>query len=145
MGEFKEMTNKASTKYCCMRKDCVYHPAGGNRERGTCDYLSITGHRRGCSIVECTRYQTGKRIRQCFQSTGVMVASEAQRMAFMKNLGVAIANKFPSRAEFARAIGVAATTVAYYCNGKGLPKPETMKTICEVLGMSEEELFEVKE
>lgn len=51
-----------SSKYCCTRTDCVYHPHKGP-DKGTCDYMVITRKRRGCPIVGCTRYRSGKRQR----------------------------------------------------------------------------------
>ena len=51
-----------SSKYCCTRTDCVYHPHKGP-DKGTCDYMVITRKRRGCPIVGCTRYCSGKRQR----------------------------------------------------------------------------------
>ena len=35
-----------SSKYCCTRTDCVYHPHKGP-DKGTCDYMVITRKRRG--------------------------------------------------------------------------------------------------
>lgn len=47
-----------NTRYNCDRKNCKYH--GKKKGEATCDYISITGHRRGCSIPECTKYEQGK-------------------------------------------------------------------------------------
>lgn len=90
-----------SSKYCCTRTDCVYHPHKGPDE-GTCDYMVITRKRRGCPIVGCTRYRSGKRQRT---GTGIQpildpvekkAAEEAKKKAqaiFGENLKAAIAKK----------------------------------------------------
>lgn len=41
----------------CMRKNCAYH----SKSVGSCDYLLIAGHRRGCSIENCDKYRKKKR------------------------------------------------------------------------------------
>ena len=37
----------------CMRTDCAYH----SKSVGSCDYLLIAGHQRGCSIEDCDKYR----------------------------------------------------------------------------------------
>lgn len=41
----------------CMRTDCAYH----SKSVGSCDYLLIAGHRRGCSIEDCDKYRKKKK------------------------------------------------------------------------------------
>ena len=41
----------------CMRKNCAYH----SKSVGSCDYLLITGRRRGCSIEDCDKYRKKKK------------------------------------------------------------------------------------
>ena len=148
------MRTEPSTKYNCTRKDCVYHPPKGNGLlRETCDYILMEGHKRGCPIVGCTRFATGKRKRDTFQYPKAItkktpkkkMRSKAEYEAFARNLGVAISKKFPSRAAFARAVGISKNTVSYYCMGKGMPTTKNIKKICELLEINEKELYEVKE
>ena len=42
----------------CMKTDCAYH----SKSVGSCDYLLIAGHRRGCSIEDCDKYRKKKRV-----------------------------------------------------------------------------------
>lgn len=44
------------------RKRCGTCKYRGCNENG-CDYIYITGHRRGSSVEECSRYEKGKRIK----------------------------------------------------------------------------------
>lgn len=51
-------------KYC---KKCVYRLAGGYGSSNTlltCDYLAITGKRRGCSPIDCEKFKAGRQIRR---------------------------------------------------------------------------------
>lgn len=42
---------------------CVYRAPGRNDLDYSCDYISITGHSRGCPPgKDCTMYQRGKRL-----------------------------------------------------------------------------------
>ena len=41
----------------CVRKSCAYH----SKSVGSCDYLLITGRRRGCSIEDCDKYRKKKK------------------------------------------------------------------------------------
>lgn len=145
---------RASNKYYCARKDCVYHPPKGNGLlRETCDYILMEGHKRGCPIVGCTRFATGKRKHDTFQHPKAItkktpkkkMRSKAEYEAFARNLGVAISKKFPSRAAFARAVGISRNTVSYYCMGKAKPGTKNMEKICELLEINEKELYEVKD
>lgn len=137
-----------SSKYCCTRTDCVYHPHKGP-DKGTCDYMVITRKRRGCPIVGCTRYRSGKRQRT---GTGIQpildpvekkAAEEAKKKAqaiFGENLKAAIAKKYKSQRQFAIAAGIDSTNINYYCRGKVIPKKKRMAKLCELLEVTEEEL-----
>lgn len=137
-----------SSKYCCTRTDCVYHPHKGP-DKGTCDYMVITRKRRGCPIVGCTRYRSGKRQRT---GTGIQpildpvekqAAEAAKKKAqaiFGENLKAAIAKKYRSQRQFAMAVGIDSTNINYYCRGKAIPKKKRMAKLCELLEVTEEEL-----
>lgn len=137
-----------SSKYCCTRTDCVYHPHKGP-DKGTCDYMVITRKRRGCPIVGCTRYRSGKRQRT---GTGIQpildpvekkAAEEAKKKAqaiFGENLKAAIAKKYKSQRQFAIAVGIDSTNINIYCRGKAIPKKKRMAKLCELLEVTEEEL-----
>lgn len=45
-------------------RDCFYASAKSNTVAHTCDFLLITGKRRGCKPTECDKYIKGKRIRK---------------------------------------------------------------------------------
>lgn len=137
-----------SSKYCCTRTSCVYHPHKGP-DKGTCDYMTITGHRRGCPIVGCTRYRSGKRKRT---GTGIKPVldpvvqqqkAEAKKKAqaiFGANLKIAILKKYKSQRQFAIAVGIDSTNINLYCRGKAIPKKKRMAKLCEMLEVTEEEL-----
>lgn len=137
-----------SSKYCCTRTSCVYHPHKGP-DKGTCDYMTITGHRRGCPIVGCTRYRSGKRKRT---GTGIKPVldpvvqqqkAEAKKKAqaiFGANLKAAILKKYKSQRQFAIAVGIDSTNINLYCRGKAIPKKKRMAKLCEMLEVTEEKL-----
>ena len=137
-----------SSKYCCTRTDCVYHPHKG-ADKGTCDYMVITRKRRGCPIVGCTRYRSGKRKRT---GTGIKPVldpvvqqqkAEAKKKAqaiFGANLKAAILKKYKSQRQCAIAVGIDSTSINYYCRGKAIPKKKRMAKLCELLEVTEEEL-----
>lgn len=137
-----------SSKYCCTRTSCVYHPHKGP-DKGTCDYMTITGHRRGCPIVGCTRYRSGKRKRT---GTGIKPVldpvvqqqkAEAKKKAqaiFGANLKAAILKKYKSQHQFAIAVGIDSTNINLYCRGKAIPKKKRMAKLCEMLEVTEEKL-----
>ena len=137
-----------SSKYCCTRTDCVYHPHKGP-DKGTCDYMVITRKRRGCPIVGCTRYRSGKRQRT---GTGIQpildpvekqaaeAAKKKARVTFGENLKTAIGKKYKSQRQFAIAVGIDSTNINYYRRGKAIPKKKRMAKLCELLEVTEEEL-----
>lgn len=137
-----------SSKYCCTRTDCVYHPHKGP-DKGTCDYMVITRKRRGCPIVGCTRYRSGKRQRT---GTGIQpipdpvekrAAEEAKKKAraiFGENLKAAIAKKYRSQRQFALAAELEVSSISTYCRGASMPKPDRMAKLCKLLDVTEEEL-----
>lgn len=137
-----------SSRYCCTRTSCVYHPHKGP-DKGTCDYMTITGRRRGCPIVGCTRYRSGKRKRT---GTGIKPVldpvvqqqkAEAKKKAqaiFGANLKAAILKKYKSQRQFAIAVGIDSTNINLYCRGKAIPKKKRMAKLCEMLEVTEEEL-----
>lgn len=137
-----------SSKYCCTRTSCVYHPHKGP-DKGTCDYMTITGHRRGCPIVGCTRYRSGKRKRT---GTGIKPVldpvvqqqkAEAKKKAqaiFGANLKAAILKKYKSQRQFAIAVGIDSKNINLYCRGKAIPKKKRMAKLCEMLEVTEEKL-----
>lgn len=137
-----------SSKYCCTRTDCVYHPHKGP-DKGTCDYMVITRKRRGCPIVGCTRYRSGKRQRT---GTGIKPAldpvvqqqkAEAKKKAqaiFGANLKIAILKKYKSQRQFALAAELEAASISTYCRGASMPKPDRMAKLCKLLDVTEEEL-----
>lgn len=55
LGLAKRGTTK--TKKKC--PSCIYR--GDAQGKNGCDYILITGHRRGCSVDECIKYEKGKR------------------------------------------------------------------------------------
>lgn len=137
-----------SSKYCCTRTDCAYHPHRGP-DKGTCDYMVITKKRRGCPIVGCTRYRSGKRKRT---GTGIKPVldpvvkqekAEAKKKAqaiFGKKLKAAILKKYKSQRQFALAAGLEVSSVNGYCRGASMPKAKRMAELCELLDVTEEEL-----
>ena len=131
----------------CQRKDCIYRA----KQLGSCDYILLTGHRRGCSVEECTKYITQKQTKpkkyRNYRKRGARNRRGDQEWKiFGENLRAAIFRKFPSEASFSRAIGMPQTSISSYCRGKGRPRAERIKEICEMLETSESELFrEVKE
>ena len=44
----------------CDKFDCIYHP--DTIKQGSCNYIIMTGHRRGCPVEGCDKYQTGEKI-----------------------------------------------------------------------------------
>lgn len=50
---------KPAEKNICMQFDCVYHP--DSIKNGSCNYIIITGHRRGCQVEGCDKYSTGEK------------------------------------------------------------------------------------
>ena len=137
-----------SSRYCCTRTDCVYHPHKGP-DKGTCDYMVITKKRRGCPIVGCTRYRSGKRKRT---GEGIQVIvdpvaqqqkAEAKKKAqavFGKNLKTAILKKYKSQRQFAIAVGIEVSSINTYCRGASMPKAKRMAQLCELLDVTEEKL-----
>lgn len=137
-----------SSKYCCTRTDCVYHPHKGP-DKGTCDYMVITRKRRGCPIVGCTRYRSGKRQRT---GTGIKPvldpvtkqkkeeAKKKARKIFGTNLKAAILKKYKSQRQFALANGFEIGAINTYCRGVAMPKPDRMAKLCKLLDVTEEEL-----
>ena len=137
-----------SSKYCCTRTDCVYHPHKGP-DKGTCDYMVITRKRRGCPIVGCTRYRSGKRQRTGMgiqpildpvEKKAVEEAKKKARATFGKNLKTAIGKKYKSQRQFAIAVGIDSTNINHYCRGEAIPKKKRMAKLCELLEVTEEEL-----
>lgn len=45
-------------------KTCRYRQRKRNEITGGCDYISIAGHSRGCSVENCDRYVKGDRMEQ---------------------------------------------------------------------------------
>ena len=137
-----------SSRYCCTRTSCVYHPHKGP-DKGTCDYMTITGHRRGCPIVGCTRYRTGKRkrtgegIQAIVDPVAQQQKAEAKKKAqaiFGKNLKAEILKKYKSQRQFAMAAGIEVASISAYCRGASMPKAKRMAKLCELLDTTEEEL-----
>ncbi len=52
------MTNKISKN----RRKCKTCKYRGENDKNGCDYIYITGHRRGCPVEECDKYEKGNRI-----------------------------------------------------------------------------------
>ncbi len=49
----------------CKHPDCIYrNHINLDGLIGFCDYISLTGHSRGCSISECTKYRRGKKTKR---------------------------------------------------------------------------------
>lgn len=49
---------KTSTNIC---RSCIYSSTLSATATVSCDYLLLTGKRRGCKIGECDKYKKGKR------------------------------------------------------------------------------------
>lgn len=47
------------SRYC--PKDCIYIGSITWTAYKTCDYLLITGEPRGCDLIGCTKYESGKK------------------------------------------------------------------------------------
>ena len=47
------------SRYC--PKDCIYIGSITCTAYKTCDYLLITGEPRGCDLIGCTKYKSGKK------------------------------------------------------------------------------------
>lgn len=45
-------------------KTCRYRQRKRNEITGSCDYISIAGHSRGCAVEDCNRYVKGDRMEQ---------------------------------------------------------------------------------
>lgn len=138
-----------SSKYCCTRQSCVYHPHRGP-DKGTCDYLSITGHRRGCPIVGCDKYTPGKRKNHTVKGVviepdqprrkpGRRTVTAEEKEAYAKWLNSLLKKRNMQQAELGRRIGVDPQSVNGYCKGRAIPRPERQKKIRQVLGVEEEE------
>ena len=54
--EAARLRRLAEQENICRRRDCVFHPRTVNK--GSCNYIIVTGHRRGCPVKNCSRYQT---------------------------------------------------------------------------------------
>ena len=53
------MEMKKTTDKLC--RSCIYSCASSASATVSCNYLLITGKRRGCKIGECDKYEKGKR------------------------------------------------------------------------------------
>lgn len=60
MAEMK----KTSMRLC---KSCIYSRTTSATKNMSCDYLLITGNRRGCKVGECDKYEKGKRKQNIFK------------------------------------------------------------------------------
>lgn len=58
--EAKKAQKKKKDAYVCRRKACKYHTPTGYDY--SCNYILVTGHRRGCPVDGCTKYARGKRL-----------------------------------------------------------------------------------
>lgn len=56
--KIKRFANKPVNE--CKRNDCKYHPQDSNPNKGTCDYILLTGRPRGCPVKNCNKYKRGK-------------------------------------------------------------------------------------
>lgn len=54
----KKAEEAAEAAYICKREGCKYR---ADNTLHSCDYMLITGHRRGCPVEGCIRYEEGKR------------------------------------------------------------------------------------
>lgn len=134
---------EAYAKRC---KRCRYRgPKGGMQ---LCDYILITGHRRGCSIAKCDKFEPGKRVGVSEPPNSPI---QRKRRAVRKRtvpltpLGREIdryqTERKVTNAELASLIGVNKATISKWRNGS---KPQETQVIrlSEILGINVRDLME---
>lgn len=62
----------------CKHKDCVFrgHLSHVKNSTACCDYLYLTGKRRGCKISECDKYRKGSRVIRIDRGIGFISSLE---------------------------------------------------------------------
>ena len=91
---------------------CLYH---GYRT-ATCDYLLITGHRRGCPVEGCTKYASSKRARELSKSYDELNGSRPSDEELLK-----LYEQGLSDTEIAAVFGKSKTLAAHWRRKYGLP------------------------
>lgn len=91
---------------------CLYH---GYRT-ATCDYLLITGHRRGCPVEGCTKYASSKRARELSK---LYVSGDGSRPSDEELLK--LYEQGLSDVEIATIFGKSKTLAAHWRRKYGLP------------------------
>ena len=73
------------------------------------------------------------------QEEGRVVASK-EREVFARNLRITINKSHLNQSQIADRLGVSRGTVSDYTTGKAFPRPEKLKQLCEILGVSQYDL-----
>ncbi|MDO4803354.1 MAG: helix-turn-helix transcriptional regulator [Lachnospiraceae bacterium] len=150
--QWGQMTQEEIEKiYFARCAECKYRGMVGRTH--CCDYLTITGHRRGCGVIGCKRFEPGKRSQLIVGCTVGSVETlktrketgYGRRMRPPKTyLGKALDDYMKAhdlnQITLADRIGVSKSVIGDWRRGTKKIKEESLEKIAATLGIQKEEV-----